>query len=57
MALIRQENIREIYFTDHPARSWAYILLRCTGVSGSLEVAIDQWLVMAKAYCFLPSAY
>lgn len=32
IALVRQENIKEIYFTDRPARAWAYVLLRCAGV-------------------------
>jgi glycosyltransferase involved in cell wall biosynthesis len=32
IALIRQENIKEIYLTDRPAWSWAYALLRCAGV-------------------------
>jgi glycosyltransferase involved in cell wall biosynthesis len=30
--LIRRENIREIYFTDRPARCWAYLQLRQAGV-------------------------
>jgi glycosyltransferase involved in cell wall biosynthesis len=32
MALIRQENIKEIYFTDRPSWSLAYVLLRLAGV-------------------------
>jgi len=49
--IIKQENIRYIYFTDQPAHSWLYLFLRCLGIQ---KIINHSRVSVANPYPSLP---